>query len=324
MSVAQIQETAGVDQDANPDPHRAPSLQSATIPLFSSIACAMIDRQRVPDGRLWLLLRWLDESGQGWVDVAAARRQFTGEDSPLRLCRSRQWRNLVARGEGVFWEQRNGRLWLRSATKVALSLGVNRVTGKAIALPVTRLLGAIGDVKAHFYASFHGGRQANPISRAAVAELTSVPPRSQLRYEKRARIRVRSQLALGGSATAVNREQQTWRHGRALFIFIDYRGQQGPPGRKYLAWRLPNCYDAAYRCYSTARTRRLNRTIDLVNKRAQGNDGARPERRYFVEAAAAAKAHNKQNNEKECYWPDRQEGIWHVFDSVETGKQRQK
>ncbi len=290
------------------------ALDSATIPLFPGLACAMLDQQRVPDGRLWLLLRWLDEKGQGWLDTAVARRHVTAANSPFRVCGLRQWRHLLVKGEGMFWRQVDGRLWLRSAAKVAVALGIVPLSGQAIALPVKALLGGIGDVKAHFYASFHGGRKDSPISRAALNEVTGVAPRSQLRYEKRAGIVARSQIAVGDRVTAVGQEQQAWRHGRALFTLTDFQGQHGKPGRSYLAWRLPNRYDAHYRCYSRQRTRRLNRAIDLVNLRAQGNDGTRPQRLYFAGGAAAAQAYNRRGGAAdECYWPGRQEGLWYVF-----------
>ena len=105
---------------------------------------------------MYLLLRHLDKSGRGWLQIEDIRERLTRKDSPLKVMGWRRLRMLLHQGFGVFWERdRQGRLWLRSALRIALELGCHRLKGKRVELPVEALLGGIGTVRAHFYASFH-------------------------------------------------------------------------------------------------------------------------------------------------------------------------
>jgi hypothetical protein len=73
-------------------------------------------------------------------------------------------RNLLREGEGVYWtitpHGPDGRawLWLRSAAKVAYNLGVERLTGRPVALSLDALVNGIGRFRAELYAAFHSGR----------------------------------------------------------------------------------------------------------------------------------------------------------------------
>jgi hypothetical protein len=84
--------------------------------------------------------------------------------------------------------QRDGRFWLGSQAKVAAALGVTKLRGRAVELPLRVLLGRIGDPRAHLYASFHSsrGEEAGPIIRESLCELSDVSPRTQHTYDARA------------------------------------------------------------------------------------------------------------------------------------------
>ncbi len=62
----------------------------------------MLKQEQVACGRVWLLLRYLDEAGQGWVAPDEVRRLLTDTDSSLYLFGERQLRKLLAQGEGLF------------------------------------------------------------------------------------------------------------------------------------------------------------------------------------------------------------------------------
>ena len=70
------------------------------------------------------------------------------------------------------------------------------------------------EVRAHFYASFHSGRAMsnNPVSRASLRELTGVPERTQLAYEKAVKLQPRRNLAVGerSSKAALEIMVKTW------------------------------------------------------------------------------------------------------------------
>src|SRR5690606_38158976 len=123
--------------------------------------------------------------------------------------------------------------------------GVERLSGRPVALPVEALCGGIGDVRAHFYASFHSGRadgEAMPIARATLEAVTGVPPRTQREYEERVGASVRENYAIGEEKTEDTHQERAWQHGRAVFVLKDRNGIHGEKGAEYVAWQLPNSY----------------------------------------------------------------------------------
>jgi hypothetical protein len=305
-------EAAGPSQ---PSPGRPASLK-----VYPGILLGMLERGLEAAGRVWLLLQYLDERGSGWIPVEQARQQLTGQESQLRICSWRNLRGLLQRGEGIFWQRDNaGRIWLRGAGKVAAIVESGRLQGRPVELPLMALLGGVGGVRAHFYASFHSGRKnSNPISRAKLAKLTHVPARTQRTYERAAGVRSRPNLAVGEAYTKERMQERAWQHGRATFELADYRGH---PDQSYIAWRLPNSYSGCHAQRPKGRQRKINRQIDLVNSVAQGN--GRPVCRLFYRnGAAAGKAYNRDKS-RDAYWQALRPGRarfrrWHLLPGKEA------
>ena len=312
--------SAGQDQCPTTNERLSPnsSLQTrhSSLKIYPDIALGMLREERTAAGRVWLLLRAIDAPGRGMVDVDDARAALCGKDSPMRLCGWRRLRQLLAEGEGVFWTREQGReprrqtaddrpqqesasdcglssvvrrpppdrLRLFGPATVAAALGVRRLVGRPVGVPVSALLGPIGDARAHLYAAFHSGRAkeitnyelritnadagpnsslvtrqlvgrqesslGNPIARDTLAALSGACARSQAAYERRAGIVARANIALGERVAAAEgatpaEQERAWRHGRAMFRLKDYRGRHGRPGATYLAWRLPNAFGPA-------------------------------------------------------------------------------
>jgi hypothetical protein len=280
---------------------------------------AMLKQGLEAPGRAWLLLRAIDRNGRGWLNVEDARHHLTGKSSPLRVCGWRRLRQLLAEGEGVFWHRDSrDRLWLNGAHRIAYKLDSGRLQGFPIELPVARLLGGIQEVRAAFYAAFHGGRDAKPISRDTLESLSGIPGRTQRAYDRVARVERTRNIAIGERHTTENAQERAWQHGRAAFHFIDTEGRQGRAGRKYVAWHLPNSYRADYQRRSRGSRKRLNRKLaDLVKKGIPGNDDRAVEKLFFPNGALAAKRYNR-DPECDAYW--QQEGrtraggtLWHVI-----------
>jgi hypothetical protein len=289
----------------------------AALKVYPGILLAMLDRGLEAAGRIWLLLQYLDEQGSGRITIEAARQQLTGPDSALRVCSWRNLRGLLQRGENIFWQRDEyGRIWLRGAGKVAASLATGRLQGRPVELPLAALLGGVGGVRAHFYASFHSGRpSSNPISRATLAKLTHGPGRTQRSYERTAGVRRRPNVVIGEPATRESMQERAWQHGRATFTYCDHQGQQGQPGLAYIAWRLPNSYAGCHTQRPKGRQKKINRQIDLVTSGAQGN--GRPVcRLFYASGAAAAKAYNRTAGQ-DAYWRPVQPATsfrrWHVL-----------
>lgn len=271
----------------------APS-PSPTIRFHPDLGLALLRSGQVAAGRVWLLLRHLDRQGRGWFRIEVARACLT--QPPLSLCGERQLRSLLRTGEGVFWQQRNGRLWLRSLAKVAWSLGITRLRSRPIALPLSVLYGRIGHTRAHFYAAAHSGRRGMPISRETLTRLSGVAAAAQRRYEQIAGVQVQTNIALGPRLTAENQEVYGWQQGQALFALTDYQGRHGRPGETYLAWQLPNSYLGPHPMQARTAQRRLNRQLaTLWTKRDMGTGAVR--RLFYADAVRASRA------EADAYWP---------------------
>jgi hypothetical protein len=304
-----------------PDPQ--PPTPSSHIPAHPSLLLAMLRGRHEAAGRVWLLLRAIDVDGSGRLTVDEARARLAGKDSPWRCCGARRLRQLLAEGEGLFWQRDGrGRLWLRGAHRVAADLGVERATGFPVELPVAALLGGIQGVRAAFYAAFHSGRESKPISRDTLQTLTGLAPRTQLDYDRLARVGRRRNLALGDRHSPAALQERAWQRGRAVFTFVDVRGRQGRPGGEYVAWHLPNSYEGPHTRRSRGSRKRLNRKLkDLVTKGIPGNAEGRVERVFWPDGAAAAKGFNR-SPENDAYWagptPGRDHArFWQVIAGLE-------
>jgi hypothetical protein len=275
----------------------------------------MLRQEMTAPGRLWLMLRYLDQQGSGQLRIDIIRQTLTHKTSDLRLCGKRQLRNLLRDGDGVFWMRDKERVWLFSAARVANALDVERLTGQPVGIPVTALLEGIGSFRAHLYAAFHSGRiketpygiKVMPIARDTLAGLSGVGRSSQRAYETRANVQVQANFAVGEAAREENRENQAWVQGQALFELKDYRGEQGKKGRTYLAWQLPNSYIGQHQKRPKGRQKRINRKLkDLVMKGMPGNVGGTDETRqiekvYYPNGKLAAQAYGR-DPERELYW----------------------
>lgn len=289
-----------------------PNPAQVTIKLYPSLALAMLKQEKVACGRVWLLLRSLDKAGRGWLAPDEVRRALTDEASPFFLCGERQLRKLLAQGDGLFWQRDEAHIWLMRLVRVAAALGVEKLVGKPVALPLKLLLGPIGTVRAHLYASFHSGRtqtertgsRSSPISRATLTDLSGVSPRTQQTYERKANVTVKRNLAVGSAVGAVCAQEQAWQHGKALFPFTDFRGRQGKAGQTYHAWQLPNNYFGPHAHTSRGRVRHHNRQLADLRQNGDAGNGQRSDmmRRYYANASDAEKGWRRCGRVP-VYWP---------------------
>lgn len=294
-----------------------------TLAVYPSLAMGMLESGLSAAGRVYWLLRYLDGHGRGWLESELARDWLTVRSSDLHLCSWRRLRQLLDQGDGIFWTRDGGgRIWLKGAAVVAQNLAVSRLEGCPVEVPVTAMLGGIQTVRAHFYASFHSCRRGGgPISRLSLRQKTSVPERTQLDYDKVARIQRQENIAIGEKLNKVTLEEGAWRHGRAQFQFLDVDGQQGPSHREYVAWHLPNSYQGPHAKRQKGRQKKINqRLVDLVMKGMRGNGREQVEQVFWPHGAAAARAYNRQP-ENDAYWSagksrTNQVTLWRSFSGV--------
>jgi hypothetical protein len=307
---------------STPSQQASPRPEPDSVRLHPSLALGMLRQEQAAAGRLWLLLRYLDGDGRGRLGIEEARARLTGRGSDVRLCGRRQLRNLLRQGQGIFWHRDSKNIWLRSVANVAAALGVERLDGRPVRLPLNLLLGSIGDVRAHLYASFHSGRvagnkrdrEAKPIARATLASISGVARRTQRSYEERAGVLTEANFAVGARATAEGRQEAAGQHGQATFVLKDHRGRQGPAGTEYLAWQLPNSYAGAHEQCARGRQRRINRKLADLRIKGAGNGRKMVEKRYHGNGTSAAKAYHRAPD-RDLYWRDagQRRGMWYVL-----------
>ncbi len=234
----------------HPHQSRNPSLlRSAprTIVVHPTLVLALLKEQLEAPGRVYFLLRYIDRQGRGWLGVKDIRRELTHKESPLRICGWRRLRQLLHEGEGIFWKRdADNRLWLKGLHRIAYRLDFGRLQGFPIELPIEALLGGIQAVRAAFYACFHSGREAKPISRETLRELSGIAERTQRDYDRLARVKRRRNIAIGEAYSQEKAQERAWKQGRGVFHFVDVEGRQGRKNRAYIAWHLPNSYEASY------------------------------------------------------------------------------
>lgn len=288
---------------SSPPPPDVPPPTSSHVKVHPSLACGLFQAEQTAVGRIWFLLQHLDRAGRGWLEVAFIRQQLTDKHAPLRACGWRQLKNLLHTGQGQFWQWEGERVWLRSAAKVAAVLGVEKLVGQPVAVPVAALCSGVGEARAHLYATFHSSRNSpNPISRETLSQVTHIPARTQRAYEETARVQKQRHIAIGERYTAESVQKRAWWHGTAVFDFIDHHGRQGPEKRHYVAWHLPNSYTACHERCSRGRKRKINREIDLVNQRTRGNGFRGLKHLFHSDGAAAGQAYNRVPYH-DHYWP---------------------
>ncbi|MDX1687302.1 MAG: hypothetical protein R3248_04900 [Candidatus Promineifilaceae bacterium] len=328
---------------AAPSPPARQIPEAETVRLYPDVGLALLRTDQAAAGRIWLLLRHLDQDGRGWVSLDQTRKQLAGKHSSLRVCGWRQLRNLLARGDGIFWKRdplqaAGSRIWLRSVTRVAAALEVERLSLRPVAIPIAALLEGIGTVRAHLYASFHSARSGEaPIARATLRRLSSVSRRTQQQYERRAGVKQRRNWVVGPRHTGGGAQERAWQQGRAYFPFTDRRGKQGEAGATYLAWQLPNSYTGPHAPEAKGRQKQINRhLVDLFMKGITGNgrsvvDGtpsiqeteASPQKCFYDNGRAAVRGYSR-DPETDAYWksPHKESGgcIWHLIPGEQNGK----
>ncbi len=273
------------------------------VRAYPSLLSAARRGGRVPQMRLYLLCRALDQAGAGLVGLDQVRRYFVGKDAPYRAFNARRLRQILAAGAGIFWERyTNDRLWLKSPGRIAAALGVGRLDGLPVAVPVWAIWGGQHEAAAAFYAAWHAGRgdDPNPIGRATLVKLTGAAASTQRTYDHTAEVQRQRNIAIVGDATKEGMQDAAWRFGPGVFKFRDHVGKMGRRGWVYAAASMPSTYHSKLDTLPRGRQRKANKLIHLVTNGARGKDD-QIAKRYHVEAAAACDAYN-HDPKLDHYW----------------------
>ena len=267
----------------------------------------MLEHELAAAGRIYLLMRFIDSQGSGWLTVEHVRFAFTNKESPLKVMGWRRLRQILHEGEGIFWHRDDcSRIWIAGTAKIADRLDVERLLGRPVQLPLRSLVGGIQTVRANFYASYHSGRNKdNPISRQVLEEVTGVPVRTQRTYDEVTGTGRQKNICVGERYSREKFEDLAYDRGRAAFILRDAKGKYGKKGTNYLAWHLPNTYEGPHKTTYRGRQKKINHQLNALvmqGMQANGQDGG-IEKVFWPQIAVAGKAWNK-NTTVDAYWPE--------------------
>jgi hypothetical protein len=290
---------------------------TASVRVAPTLAAHCLDKAHRHNGaaldgpyRLYKVLGALDADGRGWLANSAVEAALTRKESATYLYGRRQLKIMLRRGEGLFWERgKHGsevRIRLTARAKVVEALGLGRLRGQEVALPLSYLLGSgrgrQATVNAALYTAVHAGRgrpdqTPGPISRATLAGLSGCSPYRQRRYEARMGIRVRGNIRILGDYSDYARARARRHLHLPAYKHIDFRGQlnRHKRGHAYLAARLPNSYTPppGITPIHSRRQQTLNRRLAGLCSMGSGGSGSRPVRLFHRDAATAVRAYGR-------------------------------
>lgn len=281
------------------------AIPSPSVAISTDLLLAFLKQSVANEGRVWLLSRTLDTRGQGWLPVQTLRAALTDKASKQRICGWRRLKQILATGAGQFWQRDNqGRIWLKSQARVAISLGIVTPKFKHVQLPLTSLTGSLAQAKANFYAAIHSGRGSaeNPISRISLRNLTAIPERSQQRYDAALSVKRKQAIAIGDIFSEETHKQYSW-EGKVVFKFTDRLGKIGSAGTTYSAWRLPNQYEPLHTSITTAAPKRLRQRINHHRLQTESTSSELAPSACVSDLAIIRAQGNRNNNAvQQCYF----------------------
>jgi hypothetical protein len=261
--------------------------------------------------RLYKILHVLDREGCGWLANSTVESILTRKESPHYIYGRRQLKNILQRGEALFWQRakHKGRLRIRlvARAKVAGRLMGSRLRGQEVSFPLQHLLGSGRGrqalVNASLYAAVHAGQiaqkgKAFPISRARLRDVSGCSSYRQRHYERRMRISVTRHIHILGPHSDYKLERARFHQGLPAYKHTDYRGKinRHRRGAEYIALRLPNSYHTpdTFAVLHSRRQRTINRQLAglcLMGSEGSGSDEC--VRLFHKNAVTAVHAFNR-------------------------------
>ncbi len=316
-SLANWQPTA--EQQSNSP--EAPTPDSARVRVSPSLAAWCLDKEHRYQGqpldgpyRLYKIMQVLDGEGRGWLANFFVEASLTKKGSPYYIYGRRQLKNMLSRGEGLFWHRvkSKGELRIRlvARAKVANDLLDGRLRGQEVTFPLNHMLGhgrgRQAAVNAALYAAVHAGQiqrqgKPRPISRARLRDVSGCSSYRQRQYEKRMDITADSHFHILGPYSEYKLQRVRIHKDLPAYKHTDYQGKinRHQRGADYIALRLPNSYRTpnTFSVVHSRRQRAINRQLGgLCHMGSEGSNRDDYKRLFHENAAAAVHAFNCDPN----------------------------
>lgn len=284
-----------VSRLANPIPEIPESReQEHFVPVYPSVAAAILRAKNAAAGRVWLLLHnHFNRAGRQVVNEDEIIDLLCSTESPLRLFTVRQWRNIRKEGDGRFWDVlTGGQVFIYGMAHTADSMNVDRLSGRRVNVPMSSLVKSTKEAKRILYLTFDASRDAMPISRATREDITGIDRSSQWRIERKSpEIEVTPNYEIVTPlADCQTVENAAYRFGGASFVFTDRLGKQGAAGEKYLARQMPNSYTCSLENAPRGRQKKLNRRLRTPVTTWSGESASKTVQLYFDDGNQAEQA----------------------------------
>ena len=287
----------------------APTSNANTLLHHGEIALAALGQGQSAHYQLWLVLRWLDESGSGCRDWKEIRQKVTNLASPHFLYKKARFDQVLREGNGRYWLYDGRRIWIQGTPRVAAALQVGRVAGDFVHIKEKQIFTSIGEFRAWCYAAWLVNHP-RPLSRQTIKRLTGIDGRTQQRYSNITGIGATQNIATGSRVSEADIQEMCWRQ-EGVFVLVDYKGLQGPEKCAYYGWHLPNCYEVPVEVSGTRRSRRHNRTLWKIPP-AGNAECQRKVRLFHDDGKSAAKAFNRHQEQVYWQWAESRagRGLW--------------
>ena len=158
-----------------------------SIKLHGSLIVSAEKARKLVPFRLWALARVLDHAGKGWVSLDELRAALASGGNLAYAKRDTVNNHIRKAARQGFGEIGAGKFFYRKEAKIAYLLGMDCITGKAVEVPVSALLGDFVEIRALaldcFHSSQNGTSFANPIARETITqEITGRSKPTQIKY----------------------------------------------------------------------------------------------------------------------------------------------
>lgn len=216
-----------------------------TVRIFPSMLLDLDELGFYAEARLHAVLRAIDAAGRGVLPIADLRTRLCESKSPEYLYGWRRLRQVLGKGEGIFWERqdwgkRGHHIHLKGRGRILAHFGLT-IRGHELLIPLGQLLGRWTNgrgreaaSKAAIYAAALTDR-TKPMSRKARENAYGLSRWRQWRYEDRRQVRRKTAIIIGASYSDQLLERIR-RKQPGAFCFTDYRGKLGPAHGRYIAY----------------------------------------------------------------------------------------
>ncbi len=313
-----VSSPAAESRPASPAPPAKPAPTSTGVRVAPTLAAYCLDKDHRYRGhsldgpyRLYKILQVLDREGRGWLCSSFVETTLTKKASRHYIYGRRQLKNMLQRGEGLFWQRaksnRELRVRLAARAKVTALLLGSHLRGQEVSFPLKHLLGSgrgrQAAVNAALYTAVHAGQierkgKSGPISRAKLRNVSGCSSYRQRHYERRMGITVASHIYILGQHSDYELQRAKIHQDLPAYKHTDYRGKinRHKRGAEYIALRLPNSYSTpdTFAVVHSRRQRTINRQLaGLCHMGSEGSDRDEYVRLFHENAVSAVRSFNR-------------------------------